>query len=504
MLIDAGDLADGRTVACDVCVVGAGPAGITVARHLAFASELSVVVLESGGADDDGGAQVLNDGTSVGRPLVMGGVELGPLGTRLRGLGGSSRHWNGLCRPLDPADLAPRPWIGAAGWPLAWESLAGWYAPAAELCELAPGPWALTGTDVDLPALPGLHPVLYRFSPPTRFGDRWRADLASAGHVEVHTGATVLALGATGDGTRVERVAVSTLDGRRYDVIPRAVVVAVGGLETARLLLNSDDVHRDGLGNGSGLVGRGLVDHPHVVAGSGVVDRRLAEGLDAAVRPGEGGGSIGALAPSSGLQELLAIPTMAMTLEMLAPEVDGPVSDELTHAGGISAADIGRARRALGTGPDLPAQTTVHLVVRAEQHPDDASRVRLGRRRDRLGQRRLEVDWRVADDDADAIARFAEHVARAVGGSGQGRVRLALDGLAERIECASHHIGTARMSATPGRGVVDADGRLHEVANVWVAGSATWPPSSGHANPTLTVVALALRLADHLAVTRPW
>lgn len=515
MFVDAGTVADGRAVDCDVCIVGAGPAGITVARHLRFASDLRVVVLESGGLDDDGGAQDLNEGSSVGRPLTMGGIELGPVGTRLRGLGGTSRHWNGMCRPLDPSDLLARSWIGAPGWPLSFEEVAGWYGPAAELCELIDGPWALTDVDAAAPRFAGLDPVLYRFSTPTRFGDRWRGDLAAAPLVEVHAGATALSLQTTPDGTRVARVAAATRDGRRYDVVPRAVVVAVGGMETARLLLGSDDVHRDGLGNGSDLVGRGFVDHPHVVVGSAVLDRDLVAVLGAASRPGPGGGpSIGALAASRDLQASLDLAAMAVTFELLETDDDeqagsggdhdDPADDELTSVGGISADDIGRAHRILGLGPGLEALQTVHLVVRAEQRPNDDSRVRLGRSLDALGQRRLEVDWRPGADDTAGIGRFADHVAAEIGASGRGRVRLLLDDLEDRIECGSHHIGTARMSSAPSQGVVDPDGRLHDVANVWVAGSATWPPGSGYANPTFTIVALALRLADHLALRRPW
>jgi hypothetical protein len=151
--------------------------------------------------------------------------------------------------------------------------------------------------------------------------------------------------------------------------------------------------------------------------------------------------------------------------------------------------------------------------VLCEQQPDPASRVTLVRAKDALGMPRIELDWRLTRDDRISMLRTLRVVGQQLGQRGVGRFQLDIDGFVDAeptrhtaldyaVNTGSHHLGTARMSASPTRGVVDADGKVHSVANLYVAGSAVFP-TSGANTPTLTIVALALRLADHLAAVVP-
>jgi choline dehydrogenase-like flavoprotein len=154
---------------------------------------------------------------------------------------------------------------------------------------------------------------------------------------------------------------------------------------------------------------------------------------------------------------------------------------------------------AAGTGrrPGAVGVVSLRLACR----PEPTSRVRLGRATDELGLPRLEVDWRLAEGDRDGLARAVEVLADEWGAAGHGLLRVTHQGegvRTRRLDVGAHHMGTLRMDDDPTRGVVDRHGRVHDVENLYVVGSATFP-TPGWANPTLTVVALALRLGDHLA-----
>jgi choline dehydrogenase-like flavoprotein len=161
----------------------------------------------------------------------------------------------------------------------------------------------------------------------------------------------------------------------------------------------------------------------------------------------------------------------------------------------------------------IDTKTIATVRVLCEQEPNPASRVTLVRARDALGMPRIQLDWRLTRDDRLSMLATLRHLGREIGGRGFGRLRVDVAGYTNadpgpkddidyEVNTGSHHMGTARMSASPTQGVVDADAKVHSVANLYVAGSAVFP-TSGANPPTLTIVALALRLADHLATVVP-
>lgn len=493
MRTDARRLPDGEVRSADVCIVGAGPAGITVARDLR-GSGLSVVVLESGGDTFDPATQSLYAGDVVGEPLVYAHLPMPLEATRLRYLGGSSNHWGGMCRPLEPIDLEPRPELGRPGWPIPYDELARWYPAAVRTCRLPSDSFDADEWYGRLDRTPPVRTdavttVMFQLSPPLRFGEAYGPELDAADDVELVLWANVVDLHTPPDGGHVTEVVARTLSGIELRVRAEVVVLATGGIEVPRLLLASTSGGPAGLGNRNDLVGRYFAEHPSI-SGSAVVlgwpDPELPYGA-------YGGEAMAALAPTTAALVDRALPGAAATIEFPA---DGWEEDPGRLGTAPSPADVTALYEAAASPPAAPF---ARLNLRAEQLPDPDSRVRLGSRTDRLGMPVAQVDWRLTEATRQGAARALRLIAAEVGQAGAGRVVLARTALdpAGTFQTGNHHMGTTRMDPDPGLGVVDTDLRVHGVDNLYVAGSAVFP-TTGYANPTLTLVALAHRLAAHL------
>ncbi|MBK0392261.1 FAD-dependent oxidoreductase [Ramlibacter algicola] len=518
MIESADRVPRGTTVPADVCVVGAGAAGIPLALSLS-GKGLSVVLLEAGAGPHDAGAQALYAG-DLARP----GKHLRPDRGRRRGLGGTTQAWDGTCMPLDPIDLERRAHVPHSGWPISWDGLQPWYARAS--------PWLETGrfgTTVPGPLLDGLDDRLVdaqrleQLSCPTDLGRRYRARLAAASDLRVLTGAHALGVRLHPDGRRVQAVPCATLRGHRFQVEARAVVLAAGGLETARLLLQPDDVVPAGIGNAFDQVGRyyqcqlrgrvawlvtrGAVRAGHELAVDGVPTRRRmaiaasaqrAEGLLNAsfwLQPPD------AADPSHGdpwrslrhLATHLFDPAAAPALPQHLRNVRSGAA--WAHAWQAARERLQHARRWPVSREDANRHA---LWVQAEQQPLPSSRVLLADDRDALGLRKLRVDWRHCLADVASVHRGLLQLASELGRARAGRLEVDEDFGDVLLPVTGTHAGTARMGRDPHTSVVDPDGRVHGVQDLYVAGSAVFP-TCGQADPTLTIVALSLRLADHLA-----
>ncbi len=282
MLTDARRLRGGSTLNTDVCIVGAGAAGITAALELTD-SELDVIVVESGGrTGPDPATQALYRGASVGRPilgLTTGPKPLGLDAIRLRWLGGTTNHWAGYCRKLEPIDFEERPHLAVSGWPIESSDLHEHWERAARWCRITDASDDATvwshriGLPAPLPSSSKQHTKAFQITRVMRFGDEYRYDLESAGNVRVMLWANAVNL-ATEDGRAVQTVQARTLTGVGITVRARAFVLACGGLENPRLLLASTDADPAGVGNRHDQVGRYFAEHLRVAAGFGVIDTR--------------------------------------------------------------------------------------------------------------------------------------------------------------------------------------------------------------------------------------
>jgi choline dehydrogenase-like flavoprotein len=372
--------------------------------------------------------------------------------------------------------------------------------------------------------------VIFRYSPRTNFAEVHGERVLSARAVHTLLGANVTGLHVTPDSDHVAGVRVATLSGRSFSVRGRATVLAAGGIENARLLLASGgDDRRIAVGNEHDLVGRYFMEHLHVPAGHLVpagpgVDWRFyrrSHGADADVR-----GAIAATAQAQRRHRLLAASIVIEPAAYLSgtpflgapPELAIPIARAYRRlrrgsAAGVAdraraAAERGwrwwrytatardaRSARARAPGPvGAPLRT---LYFRTEQAPDRDNRVSLARSRDALGVPRVEMRWGLREADTRSIAGWLAAFDATARERGIGTVVPAREDWPERVVGGPHHMGTTRMAADPRRGVVDADCRVHTSDNLYVLGSSVFS-TGGYANPTFTIVALALRLAEHV------
>ena len=509
MLVDARTVPDGSLIEADVCIVGAGPAGITMARELRK-RPLRVVVLESGGLEPDRATRSLSEGDVTGHPYFRLDAA------RSRCFGGTTEQWTGECRPLDRQDFERREWIRDSGWPFGLEHLLPFYERARSVCEIGAFPfdapdWAEHGIR-SLKLRDGrVRTAAFHYSPPTRFGEVYREDLRRADNVVVYLGASLVDLETPSPPVRVDAARAACLSGTGFRVAARAFVLAAGGIENARLLLLSNRVRAGGLGNDHDLVGRYFMEHLYLdtaavlrardgwigefyTVGHHVQGRRVRGilGLHPGLRRAEELTNFCAILDRASIGSLVDGRYLAAPLRRRARiDVVPRLRAAAEHLG------IEAARRA-GFRAGARLYRAKYLT---EQAPDRENRVVLGLARDRLGCPRVELRWRVTDADRRTARRGHEILSRELERAGIGRARSALDGeeasWLPHLRGARHHMGTTRMHPDPRRGVVDADGRVHGLANLYVAGSSVFP-TSGAANPTLTIVALALRLAGHL------
>jgi hypothetical protein len=265
-ILDARDFDDGAEIASDICVVGGGAAGITLARELARTGR-EVLLIESGGCSLDETTQRLYDLASVGYPQRPGFIS------RVRFLGGSCNLWGGACLPLDPLDFTVREWVQHSGWPISYSEVATWYPRAAEILSLpAPDPSDPPASGRKFFSEAIFDPKIALFaSSAERFGDSFAGFAHDVSRLRLLLNASVVRITLNEAADAVESLDIATLDGdtrgNRLRVTARTVVLACGGLENARLLLASDRQQPKGIGNRYGLVGRFFMDHPRTQLG---------------------------------------------------------------------------------------------------------------------------------------------------------------------------------------------------------------------------------------------
>ena len=518
MFVDARTLPAGTLIEADICIVGAGAAGITLARELADGHH-QVAIIESGGFEPDAADQELYAGRSVGVPFSPIDAD------RLRFLGGTTNHWDGSCKPFDPIDFERRDYIPYSGWPFGRGELEPFYRRAQKICQLGPytydpADWA-EGEDraFSLDEAPRLRTGMFQNSPPTRFGVAYRADLAGLPMLRVYLHANVTAIETNAEASAVTALRVACrAGGPSLTVRAGSYVLAAGGIEHPRLLLVSDAVETAGLGNAHDLVGRFFMDHPNLGKTADIVFARSYPNLafyDYHVVRGIK--VCGYLTATAEAQRRAELPNFSISLDR------GQLADQSTAAAALRA--IYKSARS-GHWPDHLAQHLGQVLgdldgladllyeraadrqpalystfYSCECPPDPASRVALVRETDALGLRRVQLDWRLPGDFIATMRRAHRLLGEELGRAGLGRLRVNAteeveDPLAS-VENGHHHMGTTRMHVDPRQGVVDADCRVHGTANLYIAGSSVFPTYSLD-DPTMTIVALALRLADHL------
>jgi choline dehydrogenase-like flavoprotein len=527
MLLDARSLPHDAILSGDICIVGGGAAGIAMALEFVN-SAYQVVLLESGGLEFKQAAQALYQGASTGRSIAP--LEF----TRRRQFGGTTNTWFGRCRPLDEIDFQERNWIAHSGWPISRSDLDTYYARAQRLLELDEYNYTASRWADDLSELrriksAGLETKVFQFSPPSNFGRLYLEQLERARNIQVYLSANAVRIALQPDGRSVASIQCMTLAENNFQVRAKSYVLAASALEATRLLLVSNDNHQSGIGNGHDLVGRFFMEH--VSGFCGTIDKSSGTLPSSYFKLNYEVGQ-----KNLGVTKAIGIPetkmreqgllnaaaffvkratykgqdayysrTMASLLE---------INQMLRHETKLAPLQLfrqtGRSIKSLHTILPILLRRISHAIepsyswglqIQLETVPHLESRVTLSDRKDKLGVHQINVHWQTTRQDVENYRQVEELLYTGLQKLGFTTRRFAheldSDGWPISMTASKHHMGTTRMHASPRQGVVDANCRVHGVDNLHIASSSVFP-TAGMANPTLTILALAVRLADHI------
>jgi choline dehydrogenase-like flavoprotein len=523
LIEDFNGLDDGTSVVGDVCIVGAGAAGITIATEF-LGTRYKIVVLEGGGLDHEADSQRLFESEIAGLPHTS--IHHG----RARLLGGTTTLWGGQALRFEDFDFKVRSWVRDSGWPIPCGVLDPYYDRAERVLHLGdriPYQHLCSRFGIRPPAFDPdkLCIECSRWSPKPNFGRTYRGELDRAPNVSVFLHANVTAIVTNDAASAVENVEFKTLAGKKGIAKARFYVICCGGIESARLLLASNRVEPNGVGNRNDLVGRYFQEHIHLNYGSvATLDRTHLQDLF----------------ESFFIKGLKHAPLVTLTQRIQAERqllsIHSIVTFEAAPDSGITAmkklfrAMVGRSlsnsaelRQWIGTAVASPAEL-LHLAyrlqvqkraatpkrgpillgVQCEMAPNPDSRVLLSKGRDQLGMPRIKLDWRLGELERRTLSEFVRILASEFERLGLGSFDLQqakfLDDPAawvERAHDSAHHMGTTRMHETPKLGVVDPQCQVHGISNLYIGSSAVFP-TSARSNPTLTILALCVRIADRL------
>ncbi len=532
MLNDLADLPDNSLIETDVCIVGAGAAGISLARSL-IGTSLDVCLLESGSFDHETDVAGLGSGTNTGHAYY----DL--VDSRLRFFGGTTNIWGGRCVPMDADDFEPKPWVPYSGWPIRRKDLEAGYRFAHDQLELGSpidGETAWLRMRGEPPGYLGdafTTSFWYFDQTAERFSAARCSDLFEAPNIRILTHASVSHLQARDNATGLTHLEVRNLTGHSARISSRAFVLAAGAIENARLLLASRDVEKKGIGNGRDQVGRYFMEHPHGRLGRVASGKAFA--LWSAFKkrfPRNSVPLMPVLRPSPALQEKAGILNTALTFKLQRDPTAGVALNKRvytslkhqlspTRTNRMLWHNYNRLRRFLQRHrtpfvrlANRTGHRNVYAMIRAEQAPNPDSRVVLSTSTDALGVPKADLHWQMGEQDKHTLRVLAGELDAALARAGPGGFEPSPwidDGsLAWPVDPTVgnhpiggyHHMGTTRMSDDPGTGVVDRNCQVFGYSNLFIAGSSVFS-TAGWANPTLTIIALAHRLANHLTENLP-
>ncbi|MEP7067046.1 MAG: GMC oxidoreductase [Gemmatimonadota bacterium] len=499
MLLDARQFGENATLDTDICIVGAGAAGLVLAAELVRA-QCDVIVLESGSHHSEAEILALNVGEATGD------VYAGLGATRYRGVGGTTQLWNSAVAgaasakytPLDASDFTSRPFRGHEGWPFPLSDLRADYERAQRICGLGPfsydaGAWADANHRPWSELGSALVSRVYQAGTRDVLLVPLRSAADGATNVRLCTHATAVGLRSEQSRPAMARVSVATPGGGPWTVRAKRVVLAAGAVENARLLLLTDS-GAGALGNASGWVGRGFMEHPRDCAIT--LHPRTSEVYAKSAfydqwRAADGTWIVGRLALSD---ELLASGEVLNASATLFPRLNDTRQRLRAALPSFAARWMqGEGHGWSGTRRAGRVFDGFTVLLNVEQTPHRDNRVTLSARADALGVPLPALHWSWRADDHARLERVRAHVAEGLRQVGT----VSIDAGARPDPNAHHHAGTTRMHEDPARGVTDRHGRVHATENIYVAGASLFP-SAGFANPMLTIVALSVRLARHL------
>jgi len=506
MHIDARKMDNGSPVEGDICIVGAGAAGISMALEWMNTS-YKIILLEGGGFEYDERVQELYAGKTTGQHYY-------PLqSSRLHYFGGTMGHWAGFCSTFDSIDFKKRDWIPHSGWPIKREDLDPFYPRAHKNIDLGPYEYSVKywqKKDASMVPLPLDENVvwskMWQFSPPTRFGEKYKDTIVKARNIHLYTYANVVNIKANENVSAIEQVTVKNYAGKEHTVKAKYFVIACCAIQNARLLLASNQQAAKGLGNDNDLVGRYFMEHIEIKSAELWFDKpnpMNLYSLSFGVTKARAELAISEKKQTefkilNGTVSFTPLPIARNTKPIIEVWSDKDPRKNLSNL----FQSFQKGEQTATSDPKM--NNAFELFTRIEQAPNPSSRVTLDTEKDSLGMPRVILHWELTPLERRSIRKIYELLGQQVGLAAMGRVRL-MDYLRDEKDFSWpsftgggwHHMGTTRMSDDPKQGVVDANCKVHGIDNLYMAGSSCYVTATA-VNPTLTLIALTIRLSDHI------
>ena len=486
MILDGRKLKANAKLDYDICIVGSGPAGITLALELAD-SKKRICVLEAGG--HKASKSEINEflsGENVGLPYKLEA-------SRSRQFGGTSDQWQGYLAIMDALDFKENKKIPLSGWPISHDELLPYYARAFKL--FGENTFEF---DPDKFTRPQYERIKFKSEEVTskiwhfdniNFAEKFGKALAQSTSIHVYLNAALTRIHLNQAGNRASHLTVATSERTGFTVRAGVVVLACGGLENARVLLAQKQQARTAFDNDN--IGRYFMDHPHYKECANLMlfgkhaDSKLYDLPARELRVRKSVCTFFQI--GSEIREKLGLPNAAFRIHR-------PVFPIKQYT------RIAMTLKGLYRGDDRVERLS-RITVMTEQFPNAASRVSLADKVDKYGMPKIRLNWQLTPAEIKKFSQSMNIFTLKLGENGLGRLQveewLAKNRIISHIGHGYHHMGTTRMAHTANDGAVDAHGRMFGLDNLFVAGSSVFPTSSC-VNPTFTILVLTVRLADHL------
>ena len=505
----------GETLDASICIIGAGAAGITLARELSK-TIAGVLLIEAGDLQIDGETQ----GLFAGRQIGLRYHNL--ISCRLRYFGGTTNHWSGYCRANDPIDYEGRAELNLPRWPVDGQELGPYikeagatlnvdsvhFDPRATLNDRGLNSETLAEDQSSI-----LQTKIFQLSNRLRLGPLYHDVLSEQRNLRTVLNLNLTHIQLAAHGRHICHIECKTLNDKTVRVTAKTFVLCCHAIENARQLLIANDVVNTGIGNAGDHVGRYFMDHIYVRASNWIpsaffpriYDRQFASKTNLNANISFTDSHIRGQSLLQYYCRFNPVYISNETFDALRSVQAGAFRPGdlsfLRDVGRIAGEAVGSARLMLSrTGWAYAAPDYFSMEHRLEQAPNPLSRILISDRKDALATPIADLDWRVTEDDLRSFRVGQAEVARELAALGWGRFQeeeITMDLVKERIVGHYHQIGTTRMSDDPRDGVVDRDCKVHGVENLYIGGSSVFP-SAGYSGPTMMIIAFALRLSTHL------
>lgn len=477
----------------DLCIVGSGPAGLSLVSQF-FDTNISVVLLESGPPDPSEQHDRLNNAISTGER------EVDAVNSRLRCFGGASRLWAGVCAPMSKRDLEGYANLEIDGWPISLAELEEYYAAAAELLQVNMNSFSKPvnalntqlGDAFSKLELNDIEVNVYAKAQAKDLSEALQRRLVGARNIKILTNATVLDFHVKNN--QIKSVVTSTIAGKKFDIKARYFALCTGALEVPRLLLASSLYSDHGVPK---HLGRNFMSHP---AFTKLANITLVDSDRSCVNKRGGENSIDYELLEKDIKKLNILrhnifmsPTYIQKEKVVNSEQNFAVNLGIkSKIEDLFCRLIGKRRWSQSWS----------VSVGIEQEPQSQRRLQLANQVDDLGMRKLIIDaGSITSLEKKTILEALKGLGRALVIGRLGFLEVSQRFLSgeylERQDPINHHIGTAKMGSTKEAGVVDKNLKVFDFENIYISSSAVFPTSS-NVNPTFTIVALSLRLGAHL------